>query len=150
MWKWKATEWTLLFLITAAITAVIVLRMTNTGNSYWIRMGIASGALLFLCLLFLLMMKRRRQTRRAILVTGVVVGSCAIDDTQFWSTEQSGMCYDGICSVCLGSPEPNILSGRCKCCNSFFHKQCLRSYWESVNDVLCPNCRFNPVSKPSV
>lgn len=52
-----------------------------------------------------------------------------------------------ICSICLGEVvlcEEKHTVGKSVCCGSLFHKPCTQQYWESIAEVRCPNCRFEP------
>ena len=150
MWRSKALEWTLIVLVAGAIAAVTVALVDPqySADAYWVRISIAASAMVFLCLSFFYFTRSRRAASRAFLVTATLVPQPAVDvakigDAAFWTAEETDKNLDCICSVCLSGPEPEVKDGLSRCCHSFFHRDCVGTYWESVNGVVCPNCRSN-------
>ena len=148
-WTSSAFQWGAALLMVGAIVAYCLIDPRVSVDAYWIRVGIASVAMTFLCLSFFYFV--RSTPRRVYIVTGTVVpgqsGGCSIDmaqaEKEFWinsSTDNEG----SICSICLGEAREH----RAKCCQSYFHKECAATYWKSANEIICPNCRFTLQQTP--
>jgi hypothetical protein len=140
-------------LIVGAVVAYCLIDPRVSTDAYWIRVGIASVAMIFLCLSFFYFVRTYRRPS-VFIVTGTVVNGVPstggridlskADSCDFWAptTLSENQDKDVICSICLGYPdEEQTLQGKTRCCNSFLHKDCARNYWASANEIICPNCR---------
>ena len=147
-------QWIIAVLIGGAITGVVVwlVRWDEPPSELWIRTSIASAAMFFMLFAYYMLCFRRRRTGRFFLVASSVVNPhdridvVKMGNAEFWSSYAEEDAGDNICSVCLSGPEAEVPCGHSKCCQSFFHRDCMVTYWESVNNVICPNCRRSVTS----
>jgi hypothetical protein len=51
-------------------------------------------------------------------------------------------CTECMCSICLVEVFGDEEIGKARCCNSWFHRDCIEKYWCSIETQQCPNCRF--------
>ena len=139
----SACQWLTVFLLVGSIVAYCLIDPKVSSDAYWIRVGIASVAMTFLCLSFFYFI--RSNPRRVYIVTGTVVPRRRVDldvaDKEFWlptqASDEKNAAHSSICSICLADASEH----QTRCCNSFLHKDCAATYWRSANEVICPNCR---------
>jgi hypothetical protein len=114
---------------------------------------VSALVVLYVAFYFFLRFRINQRVRRYYLVAAVraqppAAGAVDLGDTSaFWDSKACEAGADEICSICLasltGSETKTMSTKKTQCCGSFLHKECAESYWHSVNDVLCPNCRFS-------
>ena len=149
-WLFELIQWGSVVVIVSLAIVYCVIESGSTGSSAstgrpdWIRVGIASVALVFLCFAFITFAKMYKRRRRVFVVHNVVgvpketIDLSNSDSCDFWVNTTITTDSDTICSICLSEEGPG---GQSACCHSFFHKECARTYWSSINQIVCPNCR---------
>lgn len=149
--KWMAVaQWAILTLLVGGVVAYCFF-VPNSANTYWTRMAVTVAALIVLYFAFYFFLRYRinQRIRRYYLVAAVrgerpAAGAVDLGDTSaFWSSSDSPAGSDDICSICLANADAKQETAKTNCCGSYLHKNCAESYWHSVNDILCPNCRFS-------
>ena len=53
------------------------------------------------------------------------------------------LCEDANTAIIVSRNEESQQIGESVCCSSYFHKDCLIRYWNSIGIVKCPNCRHS-------
>ena len=145
-WLIDVIQWGSVVAIVSLAVVYCVLESSGKKRPDWIRVGIASLAMAFLCVSFFAFAKSYRERRRIYLVTihgGELkppIDLTGYEKFTFWNLDSDDKPAEEICSICLaGASEEDC--GRTKCCHSFLHKECAKNYWKSINEVVCPNCR---------
>jgi hypothetical protein len=71
------------------------------------------------------------------------------DQSVFWRIDQHAEYpqHEQMCSICLETVADRERSqvGQAKCCESWFHRDCIDQYWNLSRMPRCPNCRHDMV-----
>jgi hypothetical protein len=149
-WFFELIQWGSVVVIVSLAVVYCVIESgsasssASSGRPDWIRVGIASVALVFLCFAFITFAKMYKRRRRVVVVHNVVsvpVDKIDLSNSEtcyFWANTTITVDSDTFCSICLSEEGPG---GQSACCHSFLHKECAKAYWSSINQIVCPNCR---------
>ena len=126
----------LLLLIVILIVAVAMGVFSSSSElNPFVIVGVVVGALLFV---FWLAIPRRQPREVTVRTRAVKVSpSTTCPASGFFSKSKN---VRGVCSICLCETAGE--GSYSKCCRNAFHQRCLRTYWETIDVVRCPNCRL--------